>query len=425
MIKSSEKPLRVAVIGAGVRGTSLARKLSSSELSAVVAAVAEPDEEKRRSFAEEFNLGKDAVFTGWEDLTNKMSDCNAAVIATLDNQHAGPAVACLNRHWHILLEKPLADSFQDCRLIVKTQEERKKVVAVCHTLRFMDGFRKVKNLISGGAIGELVHVDHMEAIGHLRFVHNYVRGRWAREKDNTVLLLHKCSHDIDYINWLYREPCVKVSSFGSLKYFTSANAPAGSTQRCTDGCAIRETCSYSAPAIYVNAPLNEWPARDICRIHTNEEHLKAIETGPYGVCVWQAENDVVDHQVVLMEFEGGATATCTLTGYSATNGRRVRLQGTHGEILFDEAAGTISTKKFNGQKEDLIYIAPPESYHPEDQDIVDEWLSSIINSTTVTVDAVEALRTHAVVFAAEISRKENRTVELSELISETSSSLQK
>ena len=181
--------------------------------------------------------------------------CDAAVIATLDNQHAGPAVACLNRNWHILLEKPLADSFQDCRLIVKTQEERKKVVAVCHTLRFMDGFRKVKNLISGGAIGDLVHVDHMEAIGHLRFAHNYVRGRWAREKENTFLLLHKCSHDIDYINWLFSEPCVKVSSFGSLKYFTSANAPAGSTHRCTDGCVIRETCTYSAPAIYVNSPL--------------------------------------------------------------------------------------------------------------------------------------------------------------------------
>jgi hypothetical protein len=92
------------------------------------------------------------------------------------------------------------------------------------------------------------------------------------------------------------------------------------------------------------------------------------------------------------------------------------LQGTHGEIFFDEAAGTISIKRFTGQKEDLIHIAAPESYHPEDKDIVDEWLSSIINSTAVTVDAVEALRTHAVVFAAEISRRENRIVEISELI---------
>jgi len=262
----------------------------------------------------------------------------------------------------------------------------------------------------------------MEAIGHLRFAHNYVRGRWAREKENTFLLLHKCSHDIDYINWLFSEQCIRVSSFGSLKYFTSAKAPSGSTHRCTDGCVIVETCTYSAPVIYVNTRLYEWPARDICRIHSTEEHLNAIKTGPYGVCVWHAENDAVDHQVVMMEFEGGATATCTLTGYSVTNGRRVRVQGTHGEILFDEAAGTIATKLFTGEKEDLIRLTSPESYHPEDQDIVDEWLSSIMNSTSVTVDAVEALRTHAVVFAAELSRKENRTVEMSELLSDRAAS---
>ena len=419
MIINSSKPIRVAVIGAGVRGTSLARKLSSSELSAVIAAVAEPDEEKRRSFAEEFNLPEEAIFSGWVDLTNKLAVCDAAIIATLDNQHAGPAVACLNRDWHILLEKPLADSFKDCKLIAKTQQERKKVVAVCHTLRFMDGFRKVKEILSSGTIGNLVHLDHMEAIGHFRFAHNYVRGRWAREKENTFLLLHKCSHDIDYINWLFREPCLRVSSFGSLKYFTSANAPEGSTHRCMDGCIIRETCTFSAPLIYVNAPLNEWPAKDICRIHTKDEHLNAIKNGPFGLCVWHSDNDVVDHQVVMMEFEEGATAICTLSGYSATNGRRTRLQGTHGEILFDEAAGTISTKRFTGHQEEITKIDASESYHPEDRDIVDEWLSSIINSTSVTVDASEALRTHAVVFAAEKSRKENRTVEMSEFISKT------
>ena len=106
--------------------------------------------------------------------------------------------------------------------------------------------------------------------------------------------------------------------------------------------------------MYVNSPLNGWPARDICTLHTRDEHLHAVETGPYGKCVWHAGNDVVDHQVVLMEFDGGATATCTLTGYSATNGRRTRLQGTHGEMLFDEADGTITVKRFDENDEEVI-----------------------------------------------------------------------
>ncbi len=416
MKQNSHRQLRIAVIGAGVRGTNLARKLAHSEIMSVVVAVAEPDEKKRKAFAEEFGLSGDAQFPGWDELIKKLPGCDAAIIATLDNQHTGPAVACLRRNWHILLEKPLADTYRDCQLIVKTQAESEKIVAVCHTLRFMDGFRKVKQILESGIIGDLVHVDHMEAIGHFRFAHNYVRGRWAREKENTFLLLHKCSHDIDYINWLFSGPCIRVSSFGSLKYFNSSHAPEGSTQRCTDGCMILKACPYSAIRIYVDSPLDEWPAKEVCTVHTREEHLKALANGPYGFCVWHAGNDVVDHQVVLMEFEGGATAACTLTGYSATNGRRVRLQGTGGEILFEEAYGTITTKVFTAKEDEVVTIKAPETYHPEDQEIVDEWLKSIVHSTAVTVDASEALRTHAVVFAAEISRKEQRTVNMSELI---------
>ena len=415
MINSSDNSLRVAVIGAGVRGTNLARKLSSSGFDVSVTAVAEPDYEKRMSFATEIGLNREALYTGWEELTEKVSDCDAAIIATLDNQHAGPAIACINRGWHILLEKPLADTLDDCKLIVKTQRERKKIVAVCHTLRFMEGYLRVKQILADGAIGTLIHVEHMEAIGNLRFAHNYVRGRWAIAKNNTFLLLHKCSHDIDYINWLFTEQCLRVSSFGSLKYFTQDNAPQGSTKRCTDGCTLIDTCPYSAVRIYVDAPLDKWPAGEVSTIHTREEHMNAVKNGPYGICVWHAGNDVVDHQVVMMEFEGGATATCTLSGYSASNGRRIRLQGTLGELLFDEAAGTISVKRFAGGNDKIIKIEAAGTYHPEDQIIVDEWLSSIINSTSVTVDAGEALRTHAVVFAAEQSRIENRRIEMSEV----------
>lgn len=408
--------LRIAVIGAGVRGTSLARKIKTSGMPAVVVAVAEPDHEKRRKFSEEFGISEGNSFPGWKELTSDLKNCDAAIIATLDNQHTGPALACLNRDWHILIEKPLADTFEDCLKIVQLQKKKKKVVAVCHTLRFMEGYKKLKQMIDSGAVGGLIHIEHMEAISNLRFTHNYVRGRWSQERLNTFLLLHKCSHDIDFINWLFNEQCLRVSSFGSLQYFKAENAPEGSTRRCTDGCSSVDTCPYSALRIYVNGPLEEWPARDICSLHTVESHMEAINNGPYGICVWKGENDVVDHQVVMMEFEGGATATCTLTGYSATNGRRIRLQGTKGELLFDEAAGTISLKEFSGEINEVITLPASTSYHPEDQDIANEWLASVLSSAAVTVDAAEALRTHAVVFAAEVSRKEKATIDMKEFL---------
>lgn len=405
----------MAIIGAGVRGTSLARKLTLSGFGAKVVAVAEPDAEKRNSFVKEFNLPGEAAFGGWNSLVSDLKECDAAIIATLDNQHTGPALASLKRGWHILIEKPLADTFEDCIRIVEAQKKSSKVVAVCHTLRFMEGFRKVKEILDSGRIGRLIHLDHMEAISNQRFAHNYVRGRWAQEKNNTFLLLHKCSHDIDWLSWLVNGSCIRVSSFGSLSWFTPANAPAGAVSRCTDGCKIIETCPYSSLRLYLDTNLNEWPARDICLIHSRDEHLNAVRTGPYGKCVWYAGNDVVDHQIVMMEFREGVTASCTLTGYSATNGRRTRIQGTDGELVFDEAAGIITASRFDEKNQEVIEIGKSDKYHPEDRDIVDDWLSSVINSTSVVVDAAEALRTHAIVFAAEISRKDIRTIEMSEM----------
>jgi predicted dehydrogenase len=408
-------PLRVAVIGAGMRGTSLARKIVSSASDAVIVAVAEPDMEKRLSFISEFSLNESEAYSSWDELTSNLLNCDAAIIATLDNQHTGPAIASLNRGWHLLIEKPLADSFEDCLLIDKTHKENKVVVAVCHTLRFMEGYKQVKQIIDSGAVGQPVHIEHFEAIGHFRFVHNYVRNRWAQVKNNTFLLLHKCCHDIDYINWLISEPCKCVSSFGSLKYFIPENAPKGSTNRCIENCAVKESCLFNAVRIYCEGSLEDWPARDISKIHTIEAHLEAIKNGPFGLCAWRSGNDVVDHQVVMMGFEDGTTATCTMSGYSATNGRRIRVQGTQGELFFDEAAGSISLKRFSEKESQFIRIETQTSYHPEDQEIIDNWLSSVLGSSVVAVDTTEALRTLAVVFASEMSRTENRTVEMKEL----------
>ncbi len=410
--RKQNKAIRVVIIAAGVRGNHLARQLAVCRQETRIVAVAEPNDERRQRFAKMYGLADSEQFVSWEALCTSDVDFDAAIIATLDNQHALPVLACLRRGCHVLVEKPLADTLQDCRLIEKAQRQSGCVVSVCHTLRFMDAFRRVQQIVADGTLGRLIHVDHMEAIGHLRFTHNYVRGRWAQEKGNTFLLLHKCVHDVDFVAWLIGEPCIRVSSFGNLSYFNPAHAPEGSGRRCLDGCTLQTTCPYSAVRLYVDGDLTG-RLQDLGGTNTRESRLETIRHGPFGACVWHANNDVVDHQVVLMEFEGGTTATCALSGYSATHGRRTRLQGTKGELLFDEAADIITVSKFDGTATESIPMVRPKSYHPEDLEIVTNWLAAIQDPAAhVAVDAREAMRTHAIVFAAEQSRKEGRTVEL-------------
>lgn len=412
--KKTNEIIRVAIIAAGVRGSHLAQQLACCMQPAQVVAVAEPDDKRRRSFAQAHDLPNGAQFTSWEDLCNSDLVFDAAIVATLDNLHAAPVLACLRRGCHVLVEKPLADTLQDCLLIEEAQRQAGVIVSVCHTLRYMEAFRRIKQIVQDGLIGRLIHVEHMEAIGHMRFTHNYVRGRWAKEANNTFLLLHKCSHDIDFVAWLVNEPCSRVSSFGSLGYFKPSQAPKGSGKRCLDDCLILNTCPYSALRLYVDGDLTD-RIQDLGDTSTREDRLEVVRRGPFGACVWQADNDVVDHQIVSMEFASGTTATCTMTGYSATHGRRTRLQGSKGELLFDEALGSVTISKFSNPKPEIIRIQPPDSYHPEDREIVANWLSAIHDSSNgVMVNAQEATKTHAIVFAAERSRKEKRTIEMSE-----------
>jgi predicted dehydrogenase len=415
MIDNSKNPVRIAVIGAGVRGTSLIRKLSSSEFPTQVVAVAEPDLNRRTSFAQEYVLPEDVQFPSWQAFVDSELYSDAVIIATMDNQHTGPAVACLQRGCHILIEKPLADTFSGCQSIVTTQREAGLVVSVCHTLRFMDAFRRIKQVIDDGVLGQLIHIEHMEAIGHYRFTHNYVRGRWSREENNAFLLLHKCCHDLDFLAWLIGCQCSRVSSFGSLKYFAPSNAPVGSGKRCLQDCQIVESCPYSALRVYVDANLTD-RLTDLGKTNTRQDRLEAVRHGPFGVCVWQAGNNVVDHQVVSMEFTNGTTVTCTLSGYAAFHGRRTTIQGTRAELIFSEADYSITIKRFSESEPEHIDLPRINAYHPEDQEIVDNWLSKIFDpfSKRMNVDASEAMRTLAIVFAAERSRNTGRIVEMAE-----------
>jgi predicted dehydrogenase len=414
--KSGAKSIRVAIIGAGVRGLHLARQVGCFSPMAQIAAVAEPNPERQAQLAREHHLSAEAVFPSWEELVDSTMELDAAIIATMDNRHTAPALACLTRGLHLFMEKPLADTFEDCLCIVNAQQNTNRILSVCHTLRYLEPFQRMKEIVSEGRLGSLIQMEHTEAIGPMRFAHNYVRGRWARQENNTFLLLHKCCHDLDLIRWLAGQDCRQVSSFGSLAYFRPDRAPAGSGKRCLEDCRIADECPYSARRLYVETDLESWPAREICVQHTREAHWKAVQNGNWGSCVWHAGNDVVDHQTVMLEFDEGITATCILTGFSSTNGRRTRLQGTKGELLYEEAAGILKYKQFSSSEETTFQMSPSAFYHPEDKQIVGEWLSAIRDpsSVSVTVNAQDALRSNLLAFAAERARVEKRVVTLTE-----------
>ncbi len=409
------KKKTIAILGAGGRGRGFAHHIRNEGFRGEVVGVAEPRENYRNDFCRTFSIAPDMAFENWQSFVAGPRRCDAVVISTMDRDHVEPAVACLDKGYDLLLEKPMAVTLADCQAIEAAQRRSGAVVGVCHSLRYQKGFRKVKELIAGGAIGRLLSLDQIEPVGTWHQAHSFVRGNWGNETRSSFMLLAKSCHDIDYLAYLAETPCRRVSSFGALSHFRAENAPEGAPSRCTEGCPVERECPYSAIKAYVNTDRTVWPANVVSLEHDLESHRRAIETGPYGRCVYRCDNDVVDHQVVNMEFDGEITATFTMTAFG-TGGRRLRANGTSGELLFAENHMTLHDFKDRNVTE--IAIARETGGHGGgDNRIVSEWLDALHSrdDSRIVANAQESLRTHTIVFAAEQSRREHRMVEIEEL----------
>jgi len=406
------QPITIAILGAGGRGRGFAEIVSCMPQWARVTAVAEPRKEYREAFAARYGIPAGNVFADWREFAAKPRMADAVVVATMDREHVGPAVACLELGYHLFLEKPMAVSLEDCRRIAQAQRRAGTVTCVCHSLRYHKAFCALRQAASGGRIGRVVTVDQIEQVSWWHQAHSFVRGNWGNEGRSTFMLLAKSCHDIDYIASLVPGGCLRVSSFGGLAYFTRANSPAGSGDRCVS-CPAEPECPYSAVKAYVDTDRTVWPANVAALDHSREAHWKAVETGPYGRCVWKCDNDAVDHQVTAMEFEGGVTATFTMTAFTQGGGRRIRVHGTEGEIEFGEEEMTVRTFA-DGDVERVQFGRERGGHGGGDQRVMTGFLRAVQENRQdlVATDVHESLRTHTIVFAAEASRRCGKTVEI-------------
>lgn len=410
------KPVTFAVVGAGGRGKVFSTWLKSHPDQGAVTTVAEPDEGRRRAVAEMFNLAPERVFTDWRELVQRPKLADAMINTTMDRLHAESSVAALDRGYHMLLEKPMATSLADCVAIDAARARNDRLVAICHTLRYHVLYAELKRMLDSGVIGRLVSLDQLEPVGAVHQSHSFVRGNWGNESRSTFMLMAKSCHDVDTIAWLVGRPCLRVSSFGSLTHFTKDNAPAGATARCTDGCPVEAECPYSALRIYVHGKGWYVPHAGLADLDL-AQRLEALRTSPYGRCVYQCDNDVVDHQVVAFEFQDSITATFTMTAFAA-DGRQTRLHGTLGELRASIDSNTIELIRFSdGARQRLTIPHESGGHGGADARVIARFIEALRHNDAgrIATGTAESLRTHKIVFAAEQARREGRVVELSEL----------
>lgn len=454
------EPIQAILIGAGHRGAEVyARYALKYPEELQIVAVAEPIAERRIRFSNLHRIPPERQFISWEQLLSRPRMASAALICTQDQMHTAPTIAALKAGYHVLLEKPMATTLEDCCRLVTIAEQTGRLLQVCHVLRYTPHFRLMKEIIQSGELGEIVTVDHRENVSWWHMAHSYVRGNWRKRAESAPMILAKCCHDLDILIWLLGRCCESLSSVGGLIHFRPENAPAGAPERCLDGCPAAEQCSFYAPFIYKrlipfwrsvqeslspsyarwairsylcspNAfsrlawlipPLREiseyrkWPRNVITADPTEEGLMAALASGPYGRCVYHCDNDIVDHQVVSMRFEGGISVTLTMHGHSNLEGRTTRIQGTRAELqaYFGLVGGWVEVRWHRtGQRRRYnTNVLFGGGHGGGDYGVLQAFISTLQrgeeNSLTT---AHQALESHLMAFAADLARRESRVV---------------
>jgi predicted dehydrogenase len=112
--------------------------------------------------ADRYGVRPEHRFESWTDLVTARPPVDAVIVATPDRLHAEPAAAFAELGYHILLEKPMAPTEDECRRIVDAVERSGVVLMVCHVLRYTAYTRRLEDLIASGRIGDIVSVQHLE-----------------------------------------------------------------------------------------------------------------------------------------------------------------------------------------------------------------------------------------------------------------------
>ncbi|HHQ6633566.1 TPA: Gfo/Idh/MocA family protein [Serratia fonticola] len=415
------RPVRVLVIGAGARGEIYSRyALAHPELMQVVA-VAEPRDTYRQQFVAQHGISPENVFTDWQQAVAAGKLADAVMICTQDTLHLAPALAFAKQGYHMLLEKPLSPDASECRTIVEEVERQGIIFSVGHVLRYTRYTQKLKQLLRDKVIGDIVSLQHLEPVGYWHQAHSFVRGNWRNDQQAAFMLLQKSCHDIDWIRYVMDTPCEQVSSFGGLRHFRQENQPQGAADNCLD-CGVEAECPYSAKRIYLGDNHKATPG--FLRVLTPEvdqEHLvAALRNGPYGRCVYRCDNNVVDHQVVNMQFSGGRTAAFTMTAFTKMEDRKTRIFGSQGCLEGD--GRYIRITSFLDDRETLYDVDEAEDLHTMsghgggDYYLMQHFIAAVRanDPSQVLSGPQETLQSHLMVFAAERARRENAVITLGE-----------
>ncbi len=406
--------INAIMIGAGNRGIgAYGSYVIEHKDDLMFTGVADPDLERRNYFQTQHNIANDRVFLSAEELFKHPKLADAVFICTQDRQHIAHVLKAMDLGYHVFLEKPMAVDPKDILKIEEKAKATKTILVVAHVLRYSPFFNTIKQVLNEGHLGQIMVINHEENVGYYHQAHSYVRGNWRNSSIASPMILAKSCHDMDILSYLLDDTPKRLSSFGMRSHFRRETMD-GVPGHCLDGCPHQETCLYYAPKVYLNA--GDWMKFPVSNDLSDDAILKALAKGPYGRCVYRSDNDVVDHQVVSIEFNQGTTVNFSMSAFSDKITRHIHIMGTLGELWGDMNDDHLTIKPF-GKPAFKVSIPEGKGGHGGgDHGAVKRFVKACSHEIDVTHDLDIAVQGHLLAFAAEASRVSGKTVDYQQYV---------
>jgi predicted dehydrogenase len=299
-------------------------------------------------------------------------------------------------------------------------------------MRYAPFWRQLHEILDSGVLGDIITVEHRENVAYWHMAHSFVRGNWRNKALSSPMILAKCCHDLDVLVWNLDSRVKRLSSSGSLIHYRPESVGAEIPNRCVDNCPIEPQCPFSAIGIYLDyertfpgraydlaaagldpsAP-DVWPFNVISPDLTLAGRLRAIQEGPYGRCVYRCDNDVVDHQSVLMELENGVSVNLVMHGHSNQEHRSMRYDGTRATLRARALEpGEIEINYHGGKTERILVDSGNVGHGGGDEGIMADFVRVLRREIAPLTTARVSLESHLLAFAAEEARLRGEVVDM-------------
>lgn len=432
------KKIKAALLGAGNRGCVYSDYSLSNPEEMEIVAIIEKNGLRLKEAAERYNVARELCFSDLNVFLDKKISADVVINATMDEMHYETTVKLIDAGYDILLEKPITNNKKQLLDIQKRANDKGVKIIICHVLRYAPFYREAKKIIKEGKIGKILTIEMNEHVWIAHFLDSFVRGKWNSEtKCGSSFLLQKSCHDTDLMCWLNNESTPKkVASFGSRALFNKDNMPAGATEFCYN-CPHNNTCLYSAQKVHLefdSIPFQTWaemgkPIEEI----TKEEKAEHLKRSDYGRCAYNSGGDIVDRQVLSVEFENGSTVMFTMVGGTSKAGRYLHIVGAKGEIeghlednafalrLFDRSGNNF---KYNETIIDFskdVKLNAMYSGHGGGDALLIHDLVRYLNGDDSSISITninDSINGHCLVFAAETSRLNGKVVDFKDFLKE-------